>query len=87
MIGVEVIGSEGKKLGAITNVKIDEKNWGVIAIEVQLEEAVAKEHKLKRRFKRTRVMINVERIQSVGDRMILKGSNEELLKLIGSTPG
>jgi sporulation protein YlmC with PRC-barrel domain len=90
IMGVEVIESKGYKLGTVSDLQFDERNWKLTAFEVQLDDAVAKEHQLKRRFRKTRVFINVERVQSVGDKVILKGSKEDLLKLIAtssSAPG
>jgi sporulation protein YlmC with PRC-barrel domain len=87
IIGMEVIESQGYRLGTVSDIQFDEENWRLVAFEVQLEDAVAKEHQLKRRFRRTRVLINVERVQSVGDKVILRGSKEDLLKLIATSSG
>jgi sporulation protein YlmC with PRC-barrel domain len=83
---MEVIGSDGWKLGEVEDTQFDEKEWRVLAIEVALEKDVAKEHNLGRHFRKTRVLINVEHVQAVGEKVILKGSKEELLKLIATSP-
>jgi sporulation protein YlmC with PRC-barrel domain len=80
--GKEVIDSQGYELGKITDAKFDEKEWKVLAFEVQLEKDVAEEHQLTHRFRKTRILIDVEHIQSVGDKVILKGPKKDLLKLI-----
>jgi len=61
------------------------KDWKVVAIQVQLEKHVAKEHQLNHRLRKTRVSINVRHLQSIGDRVILKESKDDLLKLIASS--
>jgi sporulation protein YlmC with PRC-barrel domain len=85
--GKEVIGSEGALLGKVVDVQFDEKNWAVLSVEVHLEKDVAEEHQLRHRLRKTLVLIRVEHIQAVGDKVILKGSKEDLLKLIASSAG
>ena len=72
--GKEVIGSEGDTLGKVTDIQFDEKNWRVLALEVHLEKAVAEEHQLRHRLRKTRVSVSVDHIQAVGDKVVLKGS-------------
>jgi sporulation protein YlmC with PRC-barrel domain len=87
IIGKEVIGSQGDKLGTVHDIQFDEKGWSVLAIGVQLEKEVADEYNLGRRFKKTQVLINVKHIQAVGDKVILTGSRKELLQLVTSSTG
>ena len=84
IIGMEVIGSEGFKLGKIRDTEFDKNTWKLNSLEVQLDKDVAEEHHLRHRFRKTRVLISVDHVQSVGDRVILKGSKEDLLKLVAS---
>ena|SRR5579872_998458 len=86
IVGKEVIGSDGFKLGKITDTEFDERSWKVNSLEVNLEKEVAEEHELRRRFRKTKVLIHVDYVQAVGERIILKGAREDLLKLIGSLP-
>lgn len=83
--GKEVIGSEGDTLGKVSDTQFDEKTWRVLALEVHLEKEVAEEHLLRHRLRKTLVLVNVEHIQAVGDKVVLKGSKEDLLKLIASS--
>jgi len=83
--GKEVIGSEGNTLGKVIDTQFDEKNWRVIALEVHLEKEVAEEHQLRHRLRKTLVLVSVEHIRAVGDKVVLKGSKEDLLKLIASS--
>jgi sporulation protein YlmC with PRC-barrel domain len=85
--GKEVIGSEGALLGKVVDIQFDEKTWGVLAVEVHLEKDVAEEHQLRHRLRKTLVLVRVEHIQAVGDKVILKGSKEDLLTLIASSAG
>jgi len=83
--GKEVIGSEGDKLGRVADTQFDERSWRVLALEVRLEKEVAEEHQLRHRLRKTLVFVSVEHIQAVGDKVVLKGSKEDLLKLIASS--
>ncbi len=84
IVGKEVIGSDGFKLGKIKDTKFDETTWKVDSLEVHLEKDIAEEHHLRHRFRKTRVLISVDHVQSVGDRVILSGAKEDLLKLVAS---
>ena len=84
IVGLEVLGSNGFKLGKIRDTEFDVNTWKLNSLEVQLDKDVAEEHHLRHRFRKTRVLINVDHVQSVGDSVILKGSKEDLLKLIAS---
>ncbi len=86
IIGKEVVGLSGYDLGKVSNVQIDEKLWKVVALEIHLDKDVAEEHRLRHRFRRTKVLINVEHVQGVGDRVVLRGSREDLLKLVAASP-
>ena len=85
ILGKEVIGSLGDKLGTVHNIQFDEKGWNVVAIGVELEKEVADEHNLGHRFRKTEVLIHVRYVQAVGDKVVLTGSRKDLLQLIGSS--
>jgi sporulation protein YlmC with PRC-barrel domain len=88
IMGREVIGSSGFKLGKISDIDFDEKTWKVNSLQVHLEKDIAEEHELRHRFRKTKVLIHVDYVQALGERIILKGSREDLLKLIASAaPG
>lgn len=82
--GKEVIGADGFKLGKVSDVEFDENGWKLSSLEVRLEKDVAEEHNLRHRFRKTRVLIHTDHVQSIGDKVILTGSKEDLLKLIAS---
>jgi sporulation protein YlmC with PRC-barrel domain len=86
IIGKEVIGSQGDKLGSVHDIQFDEKGWNVLAIGVRLEKDVADKYNLGHRFRKAEVLINVKHVQAVGDKVILTGSSTELMQLITSSP-
>jgi sporulation protein YlmC with PRC-barrel domain len=86
IIGKEVIGSQGDKLGTVHDIQFDGKGWNVLAIGVRLEKDVADEYNLAHRFRKAEVLIDVKHIQAVGDRVILTGSRKELLQTVTPLP-
>jgi sporulation protein YlmC with PRC-barrel domain len=84
IVGKEVIGSNGFKLGTITDTEFDENTWKVNSLEIHLEKDIAEEYNLRHRLRKTKVLIHVDHVQAVGERVILKGAREDLLKLLGS---
>jgi sporulation protein YlmC with PRC-barrel domain len=84
IVGKEVIGSNGFKLGTITDTEFDETTWKVNSLEIHLEKDIAEEYNLRHRLRQTKVLIHVDHVQAVGERIILKGAREDLLKLLGS---
>ena len=85
IIGKEVVGLSRYDLGKVSNLEVDEKQWKVVALEIHLDKDVAEEHRLRHRFRRTKVLINVEHVQGIGDRVVLRGSREDLLKLVAAS--
>jgi len=82
IIGKEVIGSQGEKLGSVHDIQFDEKGWSVLALGVQLEKDIADRYNLGHRFRKTEIMVEVKHIQAVGDKVILTGSSKELMQLM-----
>jgi sporulation protein YlmC with PRC-barrel domain len=84
IVGLEVLGSKGFKLGKKRDTDFDVNTWKLNSLEVQLDKDVAEEHHLRHRFRKARVLIYVDHVQGLGDKVILKGPKEDLLKLIAS---
>ena len=85
-MGKEVIGAQGFRLGKIEDTVFDEKSWRVTSLKVKLEKDVAEKYNLRQRFRKSHVIISVEYVSAVGDRVLLKSSNEEIMKLISGMP-
>lgn len=83
--GREVIGSGGDTLGKVIDVQFDEKSWKILALEVHLGKQVAEEHQLRHRLRKTLVLVGVQHIQGAGDKIVLKGTRDDLLKLLASS--
>lgn len=85
-MGKEVIGAQGFRLGKVEDTAFDEKSWRVTSLKVKLEKDVAEKYSLRQRFRKSHVMVSVEYVSAVGDRVLLKSSNEEIMKLVSGTP-
>jgi len=48
LFGKPVLGSEGHRMGKISNVVVDRNAWRVTQLEVKLDDDVAKEYGVKR---------------------------------------
>lgn len=86
LIGKEVLGSDGYNIGKISDIQMDEKNWRITSLEVHLNKDVAEEHNLRHWFRKTQVLVSVDHVRGVGDRIVLNGSKDDILKLIASSP-
>ena len=86
ILGKEVIASNGFKLGTTTEAEFDQNTWKINSLEIHLEKDIAEEYNLRQRLRKTKVLIHVDHVQAVGEKVILKGAREDLLKLMGSAP-
>ncbi|MHB8566845.1 MAG: PRC-barrel domain-containing protein [Nitrososphaerales archaeon] len=77
----EVISSQGTKIGVVKDVVFDEKEWKILAFDVDLEKSVSEEFNVKHHFSKTRVPIRVSDVQAVGDKIVLRTSGD-IFKLV-----
>ena len=76
--GKEVIGTEGRKIGRVTDVILDTGSWQVKALDMELARNVAEEFGMKKLLKSTQIQVKVEDVQGVGDAITLKISKAQL---------
>lgn len=81
LIGKEVVGSEGWKIGKVTEVAIDREKWVITGLTVSLESNVAKEFNLKKTWGKSDFTIPIGHVQGVGDRIILRISKTEVFNI------
>ena len=73
----EVIGPAGRLIGKVKDGTIDD-DWKITSLDVQLEGNVAKDFHLKKTFGSTTVPIATSYIGAVGDKVVLKASEQEI---------
>ena len=79
LVGKEIIGTRGWRIGRVKNVVLDMETWEVTALEVSLAKNVTKEFGLKQVLRSMRLPIKVQEVQGVGDAAItLKISKAQL---------
>ena len=81
-MGKEVISAQGFKLGKVDDIAFDEKSWSIKAFKIKLEKDIAERHNMKQLFRKSHVLVSVGHVQAVGDRVLLKSSTEEIMRLI-----
>ncbi len=87
LLGKEVIGIRGWRIGLVTDVILDPKTWGVIALDVRLPKNVAEEFGLRHMLRSARIPVDVQNVQGIGDAAItLKISKAELRTFLRAKP-
>lgn len=84
LFDMEVVGSNGWKIGKIKDIVIDPKTWQASALVIELEKSVASEFSLKHRLSRTQIPLSITFVQGVGDRVVLKSTKEEVLQQVAT---
>jgi sporulation protein YlmC with PRC-barrel domain len=82
ILGKEVIGSGGWKIGKITELVFDENSWRIGSIEVVLDPEVAKEYEMKKLLSRTTINVDVSSVHAIGTHVILSITKPELREMI-----
>lgn len=65
-------------IGVVKDGEVDDNTWQITNLDVQLEGSVAKEFHLKKTFGSTTVPIATKFVGAVGDKVVLKGTKEEI---------
>jgi sporulation protein YlmC with PRC-barrel domain len=84
LVGLEVVGPHGWRLGKIENVLLDKTTWKATQVEVKLEKEVAEGLHMRHRFKSAILPIPVERITGVGNVVSINYTQEDVDNLIAS---
>jgi sporulation protein YlmC with PRC-barrel domain len=84
LIGLEVVGPHGWKIGTVENVPVDTSTWRVSEIEVKLEKEVAEKLNMKRLFRSTILPVGTERITGIGNVISINYTQEEMDNYVAS---
>jgi len=80
----EVIGAGGWKLGKVKEIVVDTTSWQVTSLELDLEGDIKRDFNVKSHLVDGRFPLDPQQIQSIGDRIVLKSTKEELFRLVAS---
>jgi sporulation protein YlmC with PRC-barrel domain len=86
LIGKEVIGSDAWKVGTVAGLIVDPNSWQVTSVEVAVDEAIIQELRAHGATKGSPIVINVDQIAGVSDKMVLKINKAGLSKLVTQVP-
>ncbi|MHB1435087.1 MAG: PRC-barrel domain-containing protein [Thermoplasmata archaeon] len=81
LIGKEVVGSGGWKIGRINELIFDGHNWRISHIEINLDGDVAKEFEMKKLLSKTAINVDVASIHGVGDHVMLSLTKANLQEM------
>ena len=84
VLGKEVVELNGSVMGVVKNVMFDEKIWEVTSLDVELNKKTADELEAKKLFRHFRIPLAVSHIQGIGDKVLLKGSAEEVMTTLSA---
>jgi sporulation protein YlmC with PRC-barrel domain len=82
IIGKEVIGSDAWRVGIATGLMLDPSTWQVTSIQVEVDEGIVQELRAKGATKGTPIMIGVDKVAGVSDKMVLRINKDDLSKLV-----
>ena len=84
LVGLEVVGPRGWKIGKIEEVPVDTNTWRVREIEVKLEKEVAERLNMKHRFGSATLPISTERITGIGNVVSINYTQDDVDNLIAA---
>jgi sporulation protein YlmC with PRC-barrel domain len=84
LLGKEVVGAGGFRIGKIKEIVFDEKSWCIGTLEVELDRSVAEEYQMKKLLARTSLMVDVSSVKAVGDHVLLSVTKPELRRMVSS---
>ncbi len=84
LLGKQVVGSRGWKIGKVKELVFDENTWQIGALEVELNRTVAQDYQMKKLLGRSSIAVKVDSVHAVGDQVILAVTKPELRRLVAS---
>ena len=82
LIGKEVVGARGWKIGKVKDIVFDEGSWRIGSLEVRLHRAVAQEYQMRHLLTRSVIEADVSSIRAVGDQVLLSVGKTDLRRML-----
>jgi sporulation protein YlmC with PRC-barrel domain len=86
LLGKQVVGSGGWRIGRVKDIIFDETTWRIEALEVRLDRKVAQEYRMKRLLLRTRLEVDVKSVHAIGDHVLLSVTKPGLRRMLSGGP-
>ncbi len=81
LIGKEVVGSGGWKIGNVKDVNFDQQTWRIGSLVVNLDRDVAKEFEMQKLVFKSTIHLDVDSVKSIGDHVMLSTTKSDVQKL------
>ena len=80
----DVVGSDGWRIGKSKELICDPTNWHITQIEIELNEKIENEIGEKLPFRHTRIPIDINYVQGIGDVVTLKANKGEIITVLSA---
>ncbi len=87
LVGKDVITSDGRNVGTVTDVAIDPRRMRVRDLRVTIDKRMAEELGLLKERKGSQFLIKTEHIRGVGDHVMLQSTLRALAELAATARG
>lgn len=82
LVGLEVVGPHGWRIGKVKHVPVDTNTWRVVEIEVELEKEVAERLNMKHHFRSTVIPIRTDKVTGVGNVISINYTQQDVDNLM-----
>jgi sporulation protein YlmC with PRC-barrel domain len=82
--GKEVVSKDGAVVGKTTNAVVDTGLWRVVSVEINLDDTIAEQLRMKKMFRSTTMPVPVEQVEAVGDKLLLKSRESEIVAMLAA---
>ncbi len=80
----EIIDKDGDTIGKVKGTNFDGKTWQITTLDVELDNKVAEDIGMKKRFGHTKLPLKSSFVSAIGDRIVLGSSKQELENYVSS---
>lgn len=87
LLGKDVITSDGRNIGNVTDVAVDPTKWRVRDLRVSIDKRIAEELGLLKDRKGSQFLIKTEHVRSVGDHVMLQKTMKALAEMAMAARG
>lgn len=87
LIGKDVITSDGRNIGSVTDVAVDPSKWRVRDLRVAIDKRIAEELGLLKDRRGSQFLIKTEHVRSVGDHVMLQKTMKSLADMALAAKG
>jgi sporulation protein YlmC with PRC-barrel domain len=87
LIGKDVITSDGRNIGSVTDVALDASKWRVRDLRVAIDKRIAEELGLLKDRKGSQFLVKTEHVRSVGDHVMLQKTMKALADMALAAKG